>query len=219
MEISEQQLAQWRAYANNWENSVRPSVQKAILIGEIARDFQEWADAHGIMFPTIFNSADNEKLLKLADVYNRIDRSNMKVEGGTYGLKFEGGKIDIIAPISMNPEEYQSDQVTGFGIGPLIWIAVIGVVIIGGILATSYLVEQFAKKTGKDTQKKIVESAKEISEMSPEMQAALAKLLEANRDRLQQAGLLDQLLGGGSGAMIAGAIAIGVIIYAYTRSK
>ena len=53
--------------------------------------------------------------------------------------------------------------------------------------------------------------------MSPEMQAALAKLLEANRERLQEAGLLDQLLGGGSGAVIAGAIAIGIVIYAYTR--
>ena len=217
MEISEQQLAQWRAYADNWTNSVRPSVQKAILLGEIARDFQEWCDAHSIMFPTVFSSADNEKLIKLADVYNRIDRSNMKVENGTYGLKFTGGKMDIIAPIGMNPEEYQGDQVTGFGIGPLIWIAVIGVVVIGGILATSYLVKQFANKTGKDTEKKIVESAKEISEMSPEMQAALAKLLEANRERLQEAGLLDQLLGGGSGAVIAGAIAIGIVIYAYTR--
>lgn len=169
------------------------------------------------MFPTIFSSADNTHIQKLVDAYNRVDRANGKVEAGTYGLKFDAGKMDIIAPVEMPLEEYQADMVTGFGVHPLIWVAAIGAVIVGAILGTAHLIDTYAKNTTANTKQKIVESVKEISELSPEMQAALAKLLEENRDRLEEAGLLDQLLGTGTGGMIAAAVAIGIVLYAYTR--
>ena len=204
---------------NQWNGSIKPKIDRLVLLGNLAQKFQNWADVHGIMFPTIFSQADGQKIAQIVDVYNRINRSILKVEGGTYGLKFTDGKIDIIAPIDMNPEEYQADIVQGFGYHPLLWVAVIGVVVVGAIFATNELVGSMADNTTADTKKKIVDSAKEIAAMSPEMQAALMKLMEENREELEKAGLLDQLLGGGSGMMIAGAIAIGVILYAYTRSK
>lgn len=217
MDPSEQQLAQWDSYSQLWEGTVRPHVQRAILMSEIARDFQAWLDLHGVMFPTVFSSADNTHIQKLVDAYNRIDRANGKTEAGTYGLKFTPGKIDIIAPVEMPLEEYQADMVTGFGFHPLLWVAAIGAVVVGAIFGTAHLIDTYAKSTTANTKQKIVESVKEISEMSPQMQAALAKLLEDNRDRLEEAGLLDQLLGTGSGALIAAAVGIGIVLFAYSR--
>lgn len=219
VEPNAQQLANWTAYSWAWDNKISKNVHKYILTAEIARDFQTWLDTHGVMFPTVWTSQDQTNANKIIDVFNRIDRANDKVEQGVYGLKFTEWKLDIIAPLDMPQEEYQSDIVTGFGLHPLIWVGVIGAVVVGSIVATSHLLDSIAKNETAKTSTKIVESAKEIANMSPEMQAALARLIEANKEKLQQAGLLDKLLGGGSGLMIAGAIAIGVIIYAYTRSK
>lgn len=217
MEINEQQYAQWLSYTKVWENRVRPKVRKAILYAEIARDFQRWLDVHGVLFPTVFTNEDNKRITELVDVYNRIDRANSKVEDGVYGLKFEGGIMDIIAPVHMHQEQYQEDRVTGFGVHPLIWVGVIGAVIVGAVVAISALVKSISENTIVNTERKLVEAHKEIAELSPEMQNLYANMLDDKKEKLKEAGLLDKLLGSGSGGMIAAALAIGVILYAYSR--
>jgi hypothetical protein len=196
---------------------VRPAVKKAILTAEIARDFQTWLDLHGVFWPSVFENSDRAKIENLVDTFNRFERAIAKVEDNTYGLKFYNGKIDILAPATMNPEEYQDDVITGFSGLPV--IIAIGVLVVAAIVATAYLIETIAGDERIRLANRMIDAAKEIQGMSPEMQTAFKELLEENKDKIREAGLLDKLLGGGSGLIIAGGIALAVLLYAYTRSK
>ncbi len=217
MEITEQQLAKWNTFKSGWISRVRPAVQKTLLTAEVARDFQAWLDMHGVLFPTVFNQADSQKITDLIDKFNRCERAIAKVEEGVYGLKFYDGKIDIIAPTDMPAEEYSNDVVTFEG--ALIWVGVIGVVVVSAIIATSLLIETIAGDERIRLAEKMLDAADEINDMSPEMQAAFKELVEENEEKLKEAGILDKLLGGGSGMLIAGAIAAGILLFAYLRRR
>ncbi len=219
-----QQIQEWKKYRNTWINQIRPAIKKMIVVGEIAQKFQQWAEAHGVLFVDIFNNADDLRISQLVDSYNRVDRAISKVDLGVYALRYNpDGRIDIVAPVGMNPEEYQEDVLGGFGaIIPIILIGLIaGATIVSSIWAVSEYHKSTAKIESSKAVKKIVAGAKEISGMSPEMQAALASLFEKNKEKLKEAGLLDKLLGGGAGNIIAAAIAAGVLLVAYShyRSK
>lgn len=220
MEPSEQQLNEFLRFSQHWKSVVVPRIIRASQISDIAQIFQNWATAHGVLFVDIFSAQDKDRIIKLLLTMDKMDRCLNSVISGTYGLKFNEDKtVDIIAPLDMPLEEYQNDMITGFGVHPLIWVAVVGIVIVGSIWGVSAIIDATAKTAAIETEHKIIEGARQISEMSPEMQAALGKLIDQNRDKLEKAGLLDKLLGTGSGALIAGAIAAGLLLYAYMRSK
>jgi hypothetical protein len=218
-----QQIQDWKKYRTTWINQVRPAIKKMILVGEFAEEFQEWAEVHGVLFVDIFNNADDTRISQLVDTYNRVDRAISKVDLGVYALRYSPeGRIDIVAPLGMDPEEFQADMLSGFG--AVIPVIIVGLIVAGTIVASIWAVSEYHKSTAKiessNSIKKIVAGAKEIAAMSPEMQKALASLIEKNKEKLKEAGLLDQLLGGGAGKMIAIAIAAGVLLFAYSkRSK
>lgn len=217
MQPTPQQLANWNAAKNYFANQTSGKVERLILVAEIARDFQAWCDVHGVMFPTVFSAQDNIKVKEIVDTYNKILRAIDKVEQGVYGLNFVNDKIDVVAPFEMPQEEYQTDMVVGFG-NPLIWLGA-GALVIGGILAVAHLVRSFSETETSRLTSKIIDSAEEISEMSPELKTALAKLVSDNKDKLDKAGLLDKILGENSGFIIAGAIAAGILLFAYLQRR
>ena len=217
-EINAKQFSIWSKYLFNWENVVRPKIKRAKVLSEIAASLQNWVDLHGFLFLNIFSKEDRRIIDKLLDDYNRIDNSNSTVLDGVYGLKFEGSEIDIIAPLDMPSEEYIDDQIT-FGIGPLIWVGILGVVIIGSLFGVSTIMSNRPAVIEAKMKRNLVAAHKEIMDSSPEIVALYSKLLDDNKEQLEEAGLLGDLLGVGSGKLIAAAIGIGVLLFAFMRGR
>lgn len=235
MDPTQEQVADWKACTTYWVNKTRPQVKKTIFIYKIAEIFQQWLELHGMLFADVFTSSDKTRVKSLIDTYNRVDNSIAKVDLGVYALGYhEDGIISIVAPVGMNPEEYQNDQLASFGVGPLIPIIIKGLIwgatIVGGLWQVKGIVHEANKPEALAAEAKLMEGkmihqvTKNFDSLTPEMQKLAMKKLLEYRPELAAAGLdtgwLDKLLGAGTGKIIGIAIAAGILLYAYSkRSK
>lgn len=234
MDPTQAQVEDWKLCTNFWIRKTRPQVKKTIFIYKIAEKFQQWLELHGMLFADAFTNADNTRITSLVDTYNRVDNSISKVDLGVYALGYhEDGIISIVAPTGMNPEEYQDDQLAGFGIAPIIPIIIKGLIwgatIVGGLWQVKGIVHEANKPEAIAAEAKLMEGkmlhqiTKNFETLTPEMQKLAMKKLAEYRPELVAAGLnpgwLDKLLGEGSGMLIAAAVGIGVLLFAYSKSR
>ena len=207
-----EELAKWSSFVAYFGTRVRPEVNQAVSISELAADAHVFAANLGLGI-TVFTQAQYAEIQKLIDVYNRLDRSNMAVEIGRYGLSFKQADIDILVPESTPAEEYEQDVITGFGITPIIWVAVVGVLVVAGVWPVSKFLEAKAKKTKADAARDLIAADKEIAKLPEDVRDAWSEFKEQNKEKIEQVGLLDQLFGSGFGSTIAMFFGVGLLIY------
>lgn len=218
MEPTPQQLSRWKEFTSFWKNKVRPSMVKAVATYEVGASLQTFLNSWN--YPAqVFLDDDTTRIKKNIDTFNRIDRCISKANIGKYGVRFNvENDIDILAPMSMPAEEYQSDEVVGFS-ALFLTVVAVGALVVGATWAISKLIEAHNKMITSMMYKRVIEIVEQRPEMAGPLNEALKGWVEENKPQLKVSGLLDKFLGRGSGMIIAAAVGIGVLLFAYSKTR
>jgi hypothetical protein len=211
------QLRRWNEWRNHWISSVRPLTVRAIAICEYSKKLHELLQ--GLNFPSdhLWNDEKESGIKKIVDVYNRADRAASKVELKTYGLRFYDNDFDIMAPSSMTQEEVDSDHVTLGGL--VLMIIGAGMIVIGLALKVSEHLERRERQVINDQKLEIAKTLKNAGASAPAIKDAIDGFNLENNQLAKKAGLVDLLFGSSSGMWLAGALGIGVLLFAYTKGR
>lgn len=215
-EPTQTQISTWNKWRKRWNATLRPLTVRTVAICEYSAKLQVLLD--GLNYPaTVWDDAKTADIKRLIDVYNRIESSVSKVDLQQYGLNFHNGDFDVMAPPDFPGDEYDADKVQNFG---FVFILIgMGMIVLGSALKISEHLER--RETARiNTQKiEVATVLKDAGASAPEIKAALDDFNTENKPLIDAAGLLDTVFGGGTGTMIAAALGIGVLIFAYAKGK
>lgn len=210
-----QQISIWSKWRNHWSSKIRPLTKRTIAICEYSARLQVLLDS--LNFPAnVWDDAKTEDIKTIVDVFNRIESSVSKVDLQIYGLNFHDDDFDIVAPIGHPGDEFDSD-VVNFG---FVFILIgLGMIALGAGLKVSEHLERREKIRINDQKLEIAKTIKEAGGSAPEIKAAIDDFNEDNKDLAKEAGIFDMLFGEGSGMMIAAALGIGVLLFAFMQGR
>jgi len=178
------------------------------------------ANAQRSGFPCSLASGQAAVILKMTDRWNTIGRIVSGVELGKYGV-YDGppGDLCVYAPASMSKEEVQNDIYLGIA-----WVPAIGIALILSGLASLYVFRDEADQQRIDLANKLLDADRKVIDSGDrDLQARWADWKKQNSEQVKAAGtetpgLVDRLLGSGSGNMVAIGLLGLAALWALTRS-
>ena len=213
---TQQQVATWNKWRKRWNSKIRPLTIRMVASGEYCARLQVFLNS--LNFPAkVWDDEKTTDIKTLIDVYNRIESTVSKVDLQQYGLKFYEHDFDILAPPDYPGDEYEADKVETFGF--LFILIGMGMIVLGGALKISEHLER--RETARINEQKlaVAKVVKDAGGSAPEIKAAIDDFNTENKRLIDAAGLLDTVFGGGSGTMIAAAVGIAVLVFAYAKGR
>jgi len=221
------EISLWERFKRYYERELTPSVFKAKTTAEIAADAQLVIDRLGVP-GFIFDSRSYDNVQLLLNRYNLLGRLITAVESGKYFIRIKDGDIDVLASSEMAEGEYAPDiwppgpGQTGLGAIPvIIWVLVVGVTLVGGLWASSAIIDSIAKKQQAENKKALIDADKEIAKLAPDVRRSWADFKRANQPKAQKAGILGEIFGTEAASTLATALGVGLLalaaLYAFRR--
>lgn len=211
-----QQVSKFLRAKRHIEGPVAKSVEKTIVLSNFAKKVQVFSDNHGLGFE-IWNDKQTDDIKKLTENFNRLSRVMAKVELGTYGVRFVGDDIDIMAPPNITDDELAIDRWQGFGL--VLTVIVIGALVVSAIWGTSEIVRHYSDGKANDLKRRLIEINREMALKSDTPLIEWKKLLEQNKPELKEAGWFDKIFGSGSATMAILAVAGVFLVSMLWRKK
>jgi len=218
MEATPAQIAQYERAKARIEGPLGAKVKQLITIGDFGDDVDAWGSDYGFDFQVV--SDDTEaKIKKILGAYNRLARVIAKVDIGKYGVRFEAGDFDVMAPVGYPGDELAMDKWVALDGIPI--IIVVGALVVGAIWGTSEIVGSVTSKQEKEIELKLRKiDAQMIKNPDPQIRTSWQVLKKQNEPKLKAAGIFDKIFGGGASTslfIVGGAlIALSLI---WSRSK
>jgi len=193
----EQRWASFKAlHAGKLQRVIRSAQSLALLCTS--------AQANG--FPcSSLTTQQSARVLLLSKKWNTIGRIISGAELGKYGV-YDGppGDLSVYAPASMSAESVQDDIYLGIA-----WVPAIGIALIVSALASMYIFRDDADQQRIDLANKLLDADRKVIDSGDrDLQARWTDWKKQNQEQIKAAGtespgLVDRLLGSGSGNMVA----------------
>lgn len=159
------------------------------------------------------------KVINLSKKWNTIGRIISGVELGKYGV-YDGpaGDLCVYAPASMSAEQVQDDIYLGIA-----WVPAIGIALIVSALASMYIFRDDVDQQRIDLANKLLDADRKVIDSGDTvLQSRWADWKKQNEQTIKAAatespGLVDRLLGSGSGSMVAIGLLGLAALWALTR--
>lgn len=205
-----------------YHGSVTANVKGALAMGELLAAAQKALDGAGIFDPVIWGKTRQRKIDLLLNQYNTLGRLFVNLDGRRYGLRPRpDNDFDIVAPAAMNAPEYQPDVYPLEG--PLL-VIMIGAVLVAGVMLAIKVLDFNAGTQQSEFRKAILDADQAMAKQPDKIRAAYTawkqnniELIKAANAAPQGAGLLDRLLGAGTGAGIGAIVGIGLAAWLISR--
>lgn len=218
-QLTSAQVTEFNRWVNHWRKDIVP---KAVAVTNIYNGLfwlQNAVNAIGANL-TLVSKEDQARVTHHADMYNRVNNSLQKIELGTYGVQFENNDFSITAPAHLQPEQYQDDEVIiSETLGWIVPTLVIGGIVIGGTWLVTRTIDKgldvdfFNAKAALKT----IQGMADNPNIAPQIAATAKQWLSQNSGMLGDLGLGDALKK--PLLIVAGALGIGVLIYAFTQGR
>jgi len=210
-----QEIAIWSKFRNKWMKKIRPLTLQTIAISEYSAKLQVLLD--GLNYQAnVWNDEKTGDVKQIVDAFNRIESCISKVDLQKYGLKFHDGDFDILAPVGYPDDEYQQD-VVNFG---FVFIIIgLGMIALGVALKVSEHLERREKIRINDQKLEIAKVLKESGAAAPEIKAAIDDFNVENESLIKESGIFGSIFGEGTGTMLAAAIGISVLLFAFLKGR
>lgn len=214
------QIAEWENFVSYFDAKLGPKLLRLKAIAEVSSRLQTLLNSIGADI-SIFDKDDASEVDAIFDLYNRMSNSINKVKAETYGVNFINGDIDIMAPAHFTNEQIMEDEIIihePMGAVGLIIIGV-GMIVIGGALKVSEHIERRETLERQKLQLKLGNLLKNSGNMAPHIAEAIKKFALANKPAIEQAGIGNLLFGEHGKTMIAAAIGIGILLFAFMQGR
>lgn len=221
-EATPQQIALYERTTARFQNRTRPRIERLLYTRQYCQKLQALFNDLGVPF-TVWTDSNTGEVEGILDIYNRLDRCFAKVQMQVYGVRFVNNNtdFDIMAPPHMNEEQIMNDEIILMQPLGAVGLIIIGVgLIVAGLTwkVVDHLDER--EKTARlDVRARIAEAMAKVPELAPQIQSAIEQFKHEEKDLSDKAGLTDLLFGSKGGVIIAAALGIGVLLFAFMKGR
>ena len=220
-DIREATLDEARIFADirkYYAGQVSANVKGALALAELIAAGQKALDKAMIFDPILWGKTRQKKIDLLLNQYNTLGRIFVNIDGRRYGIRptADGQDLDIIAPRTLDPQEYTADI---YPLGQL-QVIVVGVVLVSAILLVMKALDYNAQSQQAEYRKAVLDADQAMASQPAKVRADYTRWKLANIDLIkaanaapQGAGLLDRLLGAGTGAGIGAIFGLGLAVW------
>lgn len=221
-EATPQQIALYERTTARFQNRTRPKIERLIYTRDYCQKLQALFNDLNVPI-TVWTASDDGQIKNILDMYNRLDRCFGKVQMQVYGVRFvnNNNDFDIMAPAHMNAEQITDDEIhimETFGAVGLIIIGV-GLIVAGLTLKVVDHLDERETTKRLDIRARIAEAMAKVPELAPQIQSTIEQFKHEEKELSDKAGLTDLLFGSKGGVMIAAALGIGVLLFAFMKGR
>lgn len=216
------ELARWQAFTRDYYGPITRNVKGALSLAELLAHAQEALDKAQIFDPIIWGKTRQAQLDSLLNQYNTLGRIIAGAETRRYSVRFIGDDFDIIFP-GIHNEQVDADIYPSLGV-PWIIPLTIAVVLVAAAVTTTKILNERATAQQLEYKQAILDADREMAKQAPDVRAKYGQwkkdnveLIRAAAAAPEGAGLLDRLLGAGTGAGIGALVGIGLAVWIVSR--